>query len=488
MNISLCFFLLLISLYRCSISQEQNEYYENVNVLIMNDTNYLSMVESFPFLMIALYTPWCGSCHILSSEFVKTAYILKEGNNTTVRLAQVDLSVNPHLSKVFSPEQYPTILFYYDGVLIKYTEELDSDSLIDFINKMMGIPFPVVDTVEEVNSTLRNNSRVMVTTMSLSDERIISIVKEFYLKPSIKWINCHSEECLKYYNKSSLILLKKFDEPVVYFQNENNFTVENIDSFLDIYSVEIGGEFDSYYTDFLFNGNKPSFLYFRNALNSTQTDKDKIIKEIGRKYRKDMYFFILDITSKAILTQVANYFKITESLLPRAQIVNFTSEGNYYTYIMNKSNVEFLTKDSFDSFISDFFSGNLQREPIGEAPPKRQTSSYTYLVSSTFFEKVVNSNKTFCVLFIDLSCGYSDYCIKLVALWEKLSNKYIDNDNINFGLFNYGKNELINFDNIPQQFPSIMLFVKGDKNKVIEYKGEGLLIKIENWIAEQLDW
>lgn len=201
-----------------------------------------------------------------------------------------------------------------------------------------------------------------------------------------------------------------------------------------------------------------------------------------------MYFFILDITSKAILTQVANYFKITESLLPRAQIVNFTSEGNYYTYIMNKSNVEFLTKDSFDSFISDFFSGNLQREPIGEAPPKRQTSSYTYLVSSTFFEKVVNSNKTFCVLFIDLSCGYSDYCIKLVALWEKLSNKYIDNDSINFGLFNYGKNELINFDNIPQQFPSIMLFVKGDKNKVIEYKGEGLLIKIENWIAEQLDW
>ena len=302
----------------------------------MNDTNYLSMVESFPFLMIALYTPWCGSCHILSSEFVKTAYILKEGNNTTVRLAQVDLSVNPHLSKVFSPEQYPTILFYYDGVLIKYTEELDSESLIDFINKMMGIPFPVVDTVEEVNSTLRNNSRVMVATMSLSDERIISIVKEFYLKPSIKWINCHSEECLKYYNKSSLILLKKFDEPVVYFQNENNFTVENIDSFLDIYSVEIGGEFDSYYTDFLFNGNKPSFLYFRNALNSTQTDKDKIIKEIGRKYRKDMYFFILDITSKAILTQVANYFKITESLLPRAQIVNFTSEGNYYTYIMNK--------------------------------------------------------------------------------------------------------------------------------------------------------
>lgn len=328
----------------------------------------------------------------------------------------------------------------------------------------------------------------MVATMSLSDERIISIVKEFYLKPSIKWINCHSEECLKYYNKSSLILLKKFDEPVVYFQNENNFTVENIDSFLDIYSVEIGGEFDSYYTDFLFNGNKPSFLYFRNALNSTQTDKDKIIKEIGRKYRKDMYFFILDITSKAILTQVANYFKITESLLPRAQIVNFTSEGNYYTYIMNKSNVEFLTKDSFDSFISDFFSGNLQREPIGEAPPKRQTSSYTYLVSSTFFEKVVNSNKTFCVLFIDLSCVYSDYCIKLVALWEKLSNKYIDNDSINFGLFNYGKNELINFDNIPQQFPSIMLFVKGDKNKVIEYKGEGLLIKIENWIAEQLDW
>ena len=80
---------------------------------------------------------------------------------------------------------------------------------------------------------------------------------------------------------------------VVYFQNENNFTVENIDSFLDIYSVEIGGEFDSYYTDFLFNGNKPSFLYFRNALNSTQTDKDKIIKEIGRKYRKDMYFLFL---------------------------------------------------------------------------------------------------------------------------------------------------------------------------------------------------
>ena len=75
-----------------------------------------------------------------------------------------------------------------------------------------------------------------------------------------------------------------------------------------------------------------------------------------------------------------------------------------------------------------------------------------------------------------------------MALWEKLSNKYIDNDSINFGLFNYGKNELINFDNIPQQFPSIMLFVKGDKNKVIEYKGEGLLIKIENWIAEQLDW
>ena len=398
---------------------KKNETFEeNANVIIINDGNYEYLKNKFNMMLIQFIAPWCGECHAFAPEYVKLATILKE-KKSNVRLAQVDVTVNDKVSEIFNIEVFPTILFYYEGDFLPYKGPLNMEKLLEYIEKIENIPYPIVNTVEEIKNHAQNLTRVI--------------------------------------------------------------------KFIENYSVELGGKFEAFSAELLFGYSRPALLYFRDSSNKTQTEKDIIIKKVAKKYREQLYFFVLDIKGEQIFLNAAKYFEIEKEDLPRIQIINITKESDVYTYIMTQSIGEMLDENIMDNFVSDYLKGELIREPIGESIPFEQNEGFYILVSKTFKKIIYETKKSYINLFIDEECGGSESCLALVELWGKLGQKYKNNEEVMYTLFNYGANELLVLEK-PKEFPAISAFIEGKKTTPIVYQGKHTLIEIENWMAEQLGW
>ena len=398
---------------------KKNETFEeNANVIIINDGNYEYLKNKFNMMLIQFIAPWCGECHAFAPEYVKLATILKE-KKSNVRLAQVDVTVNDKVSEIFNIEVFPTILFYYEGDFLPYKGPLNMEKLLEYIEKIENIPYPIVNTVEEIKNHAQNLTRVI--------------------------------------------------------------------KFIENYSVELGGKFEAFSAELLFGYSRPAFLYFRDSSNKTQTEKDIIIKKVAKKYREQLYFFVLDIKGEQIFLNAAKYFEIEKEDLPRIQIINITKESDVYTYIMTQSIGEMLDENIMDNFVSDYLKGELIREPIGESIPFEQNEGFSIFVSKTFKKIIYETKKSYINLFIDEECGGSESCLALVDLWGKLGQKYKNNEEVMYTLFNYGANELLVLEK-PKEFPAISAFIEGKKTTPIVYQGKHTLIEIENWMAEQLGW
>lgn len=467
---------------------KRNETFEeNANVIIINDNNYEYLKKKFNMMLIASIAPWCGECQAFAPEYVKIATILKE-KSSNIHLGQVDVTVNDKISEIFNIEAFPTLLFYYEGEFIPYRGLLNTEKILEYIGKIENIPYPILNKVEEINIHAKKLKRVIVSTLPIEDQRMDEFKKECLTKPSIGWINCHSDECVKYYNNSPIVYLRKFDEPIIYFPYDSkNVTIPTINKFVENYSVELGGKFDAFSAEMLFGYSKAAFLYFRDSSNKTQTEKDLIIKKVAKKYREHLYFFVLDIQGDQIFLNAAKFFEIEKEDLPRIQIINITKENDIYTYIMTKSIGEILDEKIIDNFVSDYLKGELIREPIGESIPHEQNEGFYILVSKTFKKIIYETKKSYINLFINENCEESDSCLALVELWGKLGQKYQSNEEVMYTLFNYGANELFELEK-PKEFPLIMAFIEGKKRTPIVYKGKHKLIDIENWMAEQLGW
>jgi protein disulfide-isomerase A6 len=90
-------------------------------VTVLTDSNFDSLVGNADTdqWFIEVYAPWCGACKKMQPVWERAATKLPP----TTRVGAIDVTTNPMLEKRFTPEHYPTLMFFRAGYVYLYTGE-----------------------------------------------------------------------------------------------------------------------------------------------------------------------------------------------------------------------------------------------------------------------------------------------------------------------------------------------------------------------------
>ena len=488
--LTLCFILALSN--NDTNKTENITYEEDENgIVILNDVNFQDVVDSFDYLLIEFYSPKSKRCKEFETIYNEIAQQLKE-EKSKMRLAKIDIVDNPLTAESLRIHGLPTILFRYKDVLVEYDNAPKKELLLNYINNVLTIPYTVYTTINEVEQHISNHSRSVISTFTETNKEGLELIKKASIVNTlIEWINCNSQECIEHYKENTLRLYLQLNKTEFVYPEKLSLTFDSLNYFLEKYSVGTLAPIDVYTMNILIKFNRPVFFYFRQHFENEDKVID-IIREAEKKHRDNYLFLIVDRKNeKDGDRDFIYFFEITDHELPRFQLVNFKgSIPEYDNYCMNQEVVPNMTLQMIDEFINDYENGELFKEPLSERIPPEGIffEGYERIVSKTFYKKLVYSDITYMMIFVDDKCEEEKKCEELIDLWRTLGEKYNERpENVRFGLINMSHNEIYQL-NIIERYPMIFLYLKGNKNDPIEYEGAWQKDDIEKWLAKWVEW
>ena len=100
------------------------------NILELNSENFEATVQSFPFLFVQFYAPWCAHCRKFVPKYEKIAKTLKE-KYPYIGIAQIDADLYFDIGLKFNIEKYPELKLFRHGQPVDYNFDRGEEDIID---------------------------------------------------------------------------------------------------------------------------------------------------------------------------------------------------------------------------------------------------------------------------------------------------------------------------------------------------------------------
>ena len=473
-------------------------------IIILNDSNYTSIIDKYEALFIIFYPSPCTSCKTFMPHYVRLSHYIYE-KKINLKFAKVSGPNNTELVNKYKIQTFPSIILLYQNRTYYYNLDINSASLLKFYNKIKNGPVRELENLSKLEIVLKAYMKILLSTIKDKSLMIYKSLTEYALNHGrIEFVSCTSDDCIEKYGKDELIFFHEGEDKINYYSKEyepiEKASINSVKNFMGIFDIQYGTLLDQQRKlDLLFeNENKKAIFYFRDNNKEKYTNKDIIFKELGKELRmENIYTYVLDISDDDVFELVANFFVVSENELPTVlyyDLKNKKEDSN--TYRLMNIREKNINKKYILDFIEKIKQGKIKKDLHTSFPPKyREKDGLIYVTGRSYDKDVIENKKNVLILFYNGKKEEEDINKKYKEIMIDLSEKYSDNEKLNivFEIIDGTVNEPrdIKFNSV-EDFPSIYLYNNNINNKKrIRFepkdKNNTNIDEIENFILKNLD-
>ncbi|XP_065578991.1 protein disulfide-isomerase-like isoform X1 [Artemia franciscana] len=467
--------ILIVSLLTLHLALSEEEIKKDEGVLVLTKKNFASALSDIEHILVEFYAPWCGHCKSLAPEYAKAAQKLAS-DGSPIKLAKVDATEEQELAEEHGIRGYPTLKFFRNGKPSEYTGGRTSEEIVNWLLKKTGPPAVDLKNGDQSKAFIEDNEVAVIGFFKdQSSEKAKTFLSVAAVLDDVKFGITSDEEVYADHDVSddAIVLFKKFDDGRVNFDGE--WTEDAVKTFVQGESLPLVVEFNHETASKIFGGEiKSHLLIFVSKISEQYQKAYEAAKQLARDFRGKLLFVTVD-TEEEDHQRIIEFFGIKKTELPTMRLIKLEEDMTKY----KPENPE-LTAENMKSFVQAFLDNKLKPHLLSEEIPEDWDSKpVKVLVAKNFREVVLDETKDVLVEFYAPWCGH---CKQLTPIYEKLAEKYKDNQSIVIAKMDATVNELE--DTKIQSFPTIKLYKKGD-NKVVDYKEKRTLEAFVKFIADE---
>jgi len=448
----------------------------SADVLDLTEDNFEAEIAKNKLTLVEFFAPWCGHCKSLAPEYKKAAKEL-EGKNAGA-LAAVDCTVEKELCNKYEVRGFPTIkLFRDDGAApVDYDQARKAEAIVKFMVKQNQ---PAIKELSGSDiDTFQADEAVRVIAFVNAGDDVSAYTKTAQAlrnEYSFGLVTADSSAASKYgVSAPGVAVLRNFDDGNVVYSGEfggSDFQA-SLTNFIKAQAFPLVGEIGpENYQKYLERGFNFVWLFINLEDDTQKAIITDVVTPVAAKNRDKLSFVKLDGVRWA---EHAKSFGLTGST--PGFVIEDRQKNKNFVFPENET----PNTASFEKFINGYLDGTLSPTVKSEAIPEKNDGPVKVIVGHTFDELVINNDKNVLVEFYAPWCGH---CKSLAPKYDELGKMFENDANVVIAKVDSTANDT------PvdvQGFPTIKLFLAGQKDKPVEYNGDRTAEKMAEFIREHV--
>jgi len=386
------------------------------DVLDLTPSNFKSIVDTQPLMLVEFFAPWCGHCKALAPHYEEAATALKDKN---IKLAKVNCVDEADLCQEHGVQGYPTLRVFRNGEHSDYTGPRKTDGIVSYMVKQ-SLP-PVSEVTAANHDEFRKADSIVavlyVPTSTDLPAPEFSATADKHRDDYLFGIATDKDALdVAGVTGPSLILYRSFDEPrVEYPYPLASAEAKDIEQWISNLSIpyldEVGAENYAVYAE----SGKPLAYLFVDPTDEKLQDHLATLKPLAKKYHDVMNFVWIDAVKFGDHAKALN---LAEPTWPAFVIQDLTKQLKY-PYDQSVA----VVPEKIEEMVEAFKAGKLEPQLKSQPIPETQDESVLTVVGKQFDEIVFDEDRDVFVEFYATWCGH---CKRLKPIWDQLGDHFKD--------------------------------------------------------------
>jgi len=458
------------------VAVSAGEYPDDEGVLVLGDKNLAEALGEFEHVLVEFYAPWCGHCKKLAPEYVKAAAALK-AENSAVKLAKVDCTVEKDSATKYGISGYPTLKFFIKGEPVAYEGGRTEPEIVNWLRKKTQPSTSEVATSEDLANAIKRNEVLVVFFGGKDDasfQAFESASKKYEDVGFVYTTNADLRTEQSAPEGTNIVLLKKFDEGR--HELAGSFTGESLTTFIDTHKSPLLIPFDQKAAQKIF-GDGIATIFLVHQKNEAGEKATSVLREVAQKLKGKIQAAISDIKDGGLGPRLAEYIGVKEADTPAFRIVVPSKGGAVKKYVPEGE----ATVESLTQFYEDYASGKVSPFYKSEEVPASNDAPVKIVVGKNFKDIVLDSTKDVLIEFYAPWCGH---CKKLEPIWNELATELSSIQNLVIAKMDSTANEVDGVE--VSGFPTIKYYPSNNKSKPVTYDGDRTKEGFMKWLSTRL--